>query len=174
MVVEDVASIDMSALARDGVLAPGNHTWYWHEGGVPLSLWVSETPSAMVIASESHRAEVEITTTQPHYGGCRRWFRCPPPCGRRVGRLYFLDGSWRCRSCSGLKYESQRQQAGRRAAEKAKRVRQRLGGEPNLLAPFPPRPRGMHHTTYRLLRAEGKFAEWRWVLSVAAKTERFQ
>jgi hypothetical protein len=39
----------------------------------------------------------------------------------------------------------------------------RLGGSPNLLEPFPEKPRGMHWQTYNKLRATSQIAEMRWV-----------
>jgi hypothetical protein len=47
-----------------------------------------------------------VTTTRPHFGGKRYWFRCE--CGRRSGRLYLPSGEtlFRCRLCCDLTYQS--------------------------------------------------------------------
>ena len=62
------------------------------------------------------------------------------------GGRYFL-----CRRGHGLAYESTRESRGDRAVRKAQKVRMRLGGTANLLAPSPPTPQGMHWRTYERL-----------------------
>ena len=49
---------------------------------------------------------LRLTTTRPHWGGERFWFRCE--CGRRSGRLYLPAGEavFRCRPCYELTYRS--------------------------------------------------------------------
>jgi hypothetical protein len=49
---------------------------------------------------------LRLTTTRPHWGGERFWFRCE--CGRRSGRLYLPTGEtvFRCRPCYELTYRS--------------------------------------------------------------------
>jgi len=52
-----------------------------------------------------------------------------------------------------LAYESQQQTARHRGLEQARKIRMRLGGGVDLLAPFPARPKGMHRHTFQRLRA---------------------
>lgn len=52
---------------------------------------------------------IRLTTTRPHWGGERFWFRCE--CGRRSGRLYLGhvpsgETVFRCRLCYDLTYRS--------------------------------------------------------------------
>lgn len=49
---------------------------------------------------------IRLTTTRPHWGGERFWFRCE--CGRRAGHLYLPIGEtvFRCRPCYELTYQS--------------------------------------------------------------------
>src|SRR5579864_7503350 len=66
---------------------------------------------------------IPITTTAPHLGGKRHWFRCPivrngKTCGRRVGRLYLPPGAavFGCRRCFYLTYRSTQRHDKRKAA----------------------------------------------------------
>ena len=57
--------------------------------------------------------QIPLTTTRPWFGGVRWWFRCPLSsagisCGRRVRKLYLLDGQLGCRHCHGLAYPTPR------------------------------------------------------------------
>jgi hypothetical protein len=87
----------------------------------------------------------------------RPWWCCPGCC-RRV-RVLYQAGNWRCRTCAGLRYPSQLQGPGDRAATRAKRLRVRLGGDPHLYGPLPPRPRRMHFRTHARLCAQIQEAE---------------
>jgi hypothetical protein len=88
-------------------------------------------------------------------GGRRPWFLCEPPgryCGRRVALLYSGGELFACRRCYGLAYESQQQSEFLRGLRKAQKIRVRLGGTPNLLHPFPEKPKGMHWRSYRRIK----------------------
>jgi hypothetical protein len=89
--------------------------------------------------------------TDTRFGGRRRWFACPR-CGSAC-RVLFGGGRFLCRSCHGLQYQSQCESAWSRATSRAQKLRMRLHGSANLLEPFPPRPKHMHHRTYRRLQA---------------------
>lgn len=55
---------------------------------------------------------VDLTTTLCHFGGRRRWFRCPRAgCGRRVAKLYKPPSAtyFLCRHCHQLTYEGRQQ-----------------------------------------------------------------
>ncbi len=51
-----------------------------------------------------------------------------------------------------MKYETQYEPPFARAATRALKVRQRLGSNEGLFAPFPDKPKGMHWKTYRKLQ----------------------
>ena len=74
--------------------------------------------------------------------------------GRRVGILYATGAYFLCRHCSGLVYQSQREDLARRAARRAHRARARLGDHGALLDPLPKRPPRMHRKTYLAICAE--------------------
>jgi hypothetical protein len=97
----------------------------------------------------------------PHrpFGGTQPYFVCW--CGRRAVKLYRGYGFFRCRQCYRLAYESQQEDAFGRAMRCAAKIKRRLGGDPDFLAPFPPKPWGMWQRTYegawyRFLEAEAR------------------
>lgn len=91
---------------------------------------------------------VSITFTPCHFGGQRAWFICRG-CGRRVAILYPLN----CRTCVGARYACESKTPHVRRIRKAIKWRTALGQEKNgTLAPFPPRPKGMHQKTYQRLK----------------------
>ena len=51
--------------------------------------------------------KMEIATTYPHFGGCRKWIICN--CGKRVRKLYRPESKtfFKCRNCHDLMYQSQ-------------------------------------------------------------------
>jgi hypothetical protein len=53
------------------------------------------------------RPAIPVTTSVPHFGGRRFWFKCPS-CGRRVGRLYrpWEQSKFACRGCHYLTYRT--------------------------------------------------------------------
>jgi hypothetical protein len=106
----------------------------------------------------STEQRVPILWTACHFGGRRPWFRCAVYstgryCGRRVAVLYAAGDRFACRHCYGLCYASQQESPQSRFIRRSRRIRMRLGGSPDLLQPFPKRPRGMHQRTYMRLRA---------------------
>ena len=116
---------------------------------------------------------VALDWTQCNYGGMRAWFRCPAErCGRRVAILYG-GGIFACRHCYQLAYESQREPAYSRALSRAQAIRMRLGGSASMGEPFPPKPKGMHWSTYQRLYAESEDAEERswppWLINQIAE-----
>lgn len=99
---------------------------------------------------------IEIEWTRCRLGGARPWFICP--CSRRVGRLYFGGGNnWLgCRTCAGLKYESQSKSRPARLFQRAQKLRAKLrnGGHPGF-DPVPSRrPWGMRQKTFDRLRSQ--------------------
>ena len=111
----------------------------------------------------SVQQQVPIRLTACHLGGVRPWFVCSVYsdgryCGRRAAILYCAGELFACRQCYGLSYASQQQTAVRRGLDKGRKIRMRLGGDADLLAAFPQRPKGMHQRTFQRLRARAEAA----------------
>jgi hypothetical protein len=105
------------------------------------------------------------------FGGSRAYFLCPGvvsggACRRRVARLFAGGRYSLCRHCYGLGYESQRERAGDRARHQSQKIRVRLGGSPNMLLPFPNKPKGLHWSTYARLHARAIALDMRSLRSV--------
>ena len=162
--------LDLASLRRGSGMCPGAvGTATWSQGGTETAaigwavLGEEGTATALeldyAVGGEAVRYAVPLAWTPCRFGGQRPWFVCPGEgCGRRAtvlyGRRLFL-----CRHCHGLAYESTRESAGDLALRKAQKIRRRLGGSANLLAPFPAKPKGMHWWTYERLAAEAEAAE---------------
>lgn len=109
------------------------------------------------LRSEGREAHVRLVFTEQPFGGDRPWFSCPS-CGGRCAVLYGLPARYgprfACRACRGLAYQSQRESPRIRPALRARKIRERLGGDGNITKPVPAKPYGMHATTYRRLCAQ--------------------
>jgi hypothetical protein len=129
---EECKSLDANRWMREGILVPGVclvGSWRWvYQDGRENSITYEVDTRAPVLPSlrlsytitrhgdergESLDYSVDLTTTQPRFGGLRWWFVCPlvvsgRPCGRRVGKLYLPPGSryFGCRHCHELTYTS--------------------------------------------------------------------
>ena len=82
-------------------------------------------------------------------------------CGRRVVKLYLVNGRFRCRHCHGLIHASPYEPAWRRAYRKVRKLRQRLGLAGGAV---PGKPKGMLVRVYErqleaMLQAETRATE---------------
>jgi hypothetical protein len=129
-VVEHCRHLDANRWMREKILAAGIHqsggwNWYTASTGERTSaigyevctldmaapwLWLSYTFTA---TGDAVDYVIELTTTQPRFGGLRWWFLCPlprrgGPCSRRVGKLYLPPQAryYGCRHCYNLTYTS--------------------------------------------------------------------
>ena len=131
---------------------------------------------SIMSSGEALDYRIDLQTTRPHFGGLRWWFTCPlvtadRPCRRRCEKLYMPPGGkhYGCRECYDLSYTSRREDRADRMLRKANKIRfAKLGGgdEPTFLAP--PRPKGMHRTTYERLFREERMLRDRSLLVFAA------
>jgi hypothetical protein len=168
-------TMDVNKLHREGRLQPG---WagalrWTSEGeevgainlraeadGIHLTYRVRLGDGARIDVAEI----VRIDRMPCRFGGARPYFICPGvangvTCGRRVTMLYGPLPYFLCRHCCGLAHASHSGGAWDRKLRLAEKIRQRLGGDPDTAAPFPPKPKRMWRRTYERLREQALAAE---------------
>jgi hypothetical protein len=133
--VEECLSWDINDLLRAGVFkaaafTPCDCVWRdasrkeilrvnfrWEDNAGTSSLRIFERQDA----ASPRDLTVELALVSCHLGGMKHVFLCPGgghsrPCGRRVQKLYLIDGKWRCRECGNLTYLARRQHDKRKDA----------------------------------------------------------
>jgi hypothetical protein len=170
-------SIDVNWLQREGCLRPGySGGWQWTRDGERVA-WIQLRRGGDLLRLsyrvrlgggdwEDVEEAVRIVRVPCRLGGSRAYFVCPGvvngiACGRRVAKLYGAGRYFLCRHCYRLAHTSQSEGAWDRALRRANKIRQRLGGDPDIAAPFPKRPEGMWRQTYQHLREQAFEAEMR-------------
>ena len=173
--VEACRSIDVNRLHKAGCLVPGwCGGWKWTRDGERAASISLRAEERRVVFSYNYRLNggdwqsveepVSITGVPCRFGGTRPYFLCPGvvngvACGRRVAKLYGPGRYFLCRHCYRLAHASQGEGEWDRALRRANKIRMRLGGDPGLVAPFPPKPKGMWWRTYQRLREKAFAAE---------------
>lgn len=162
---DELASLDVNWLKRNGFLRPGIHTLQWHDraGNVIGQVTVAV---ASGIALREMKQKVSLTWTACNYGGCRPWFVCPG-CGGRAGKLFAMCSRFYCRSCHSLTYETNRASRALRLMYRAQSLDRRLGGTGALDGSPRPKPKGMHWQTYESLRDRSESARRAFWLQTA-------
>ncbi len=179
----EMHSIDLAWLRRNKLLNDGRScTLSWSRGGNQtgsIKLWYDYNHVRLVYRHRPRGGEwqdvdekVPLAETATSFGGTRQWFVCLA-CGRRC-RVLYGGGRFRCRKCHRLKYETQYEPAFARAATRALKIRERLGGKGGIDDFFPPKPKGMHRKTYERLEAEAERLENAWAVGIAGKFRLFQ
>jgi hypothetical protein len=173
--VEACRSIDVNQLHKMGCLRAGwAGGWQWTRDGNRVA-WINlRSESGRLHLSyrvrigggewEDVAETVSIVRTHCRFGGVRPYFICPGEvngvaCRRRVAKLYGSGRYFLCRHCCRLAHASQSESAWDRTLRRANKIRQQLGGDPGMAAPFPPKPRGMWRRTYERLREQAIEAE---------------
>jgi hypothetical protein len=105
------------------------------------------------------RAKIFFCETQTVFGHPRLWFVCPT-CGRRCRVLF---GSWRiaCGRCHRVRYLTQTDSPSGRAVRGMFRVVRRFNPAATVNQ-IPPRPYGMHRSTYKRLVQKHAAYSRRW------------
>jgi hypothetical protein len=174
LTVESQYRIAICQLKKKGYILPGK-TGLWissRNGKRTDSLDLSMEADHMVL-NYWHRPRggewgkvdqiIYLDRTPCNYGGHRTWFLCPG-CWKRVAVLYRAGKYFRCRHCYGLTYSSQKKNRMARLGKKVSKIRMRMGGDGNLLDPFPDKPKNMQWKTYFRLRRESERARELWFL----------
>jgi hypothetical protein len=150
-------SIDLDWLRRKRLLTVGRwSTLTWSVRGEKTgSVQITAVQDGVLLSYRARqRGEdwqqieeaIPLVQTATNFGPRREWFRCLS-CGRRC-RIIYGGVRFRCRKCQGLRYESQYEPAFARAASRALKIRDKLGGKGGLDEPFPEKPKGMRWRTY--------------------------
>jgi hypothetical protein len=161
--VESCWSIDVNRLQREGYLSPGwQGDWQWTQDGERVAWITMHMELERLVLSyrmcidsgdwEHITERVSIVRAPCRFGGSRPYFLCPGvgsdiACKRRVTKLYGASRYFLCRHCYCLVYASQGEGALERALRRVNKIRMRLGGDPDMEAPYPDRPRGMWRRT---------------------------
>jgi hypothetical protein len=186
--VENSRSIDVNRLHKKGCLRDGwAGGWQWTSDG--------ERAASINLRAEADRLDlsyrvriaggewedvaetIDVVRSPCRFGGVRPYFICPGvmngvACGRCVVKLHCAGRYFLCRNCCRLAHASQSEGARDRALRRANKIRQRLGGDPDMVAPFPPKPRGMWRHTYDRLREQAFAAEMLADEAFALRAER--
>jgi hypothetical protein len=171
--VEGVPAIDVNRLHRSGALRPGLLVTLQstHDGEKVNSIYLVTGRDRVNLSYHVRNDDgwreiietVRMVRVPCRLGGTRPYFVCPgvvaaacghrADCARRVAKLYFTGADFLCRECAKLAYASQSEDRLSRSTRRAGKIRQRLGGDPDIAAPFPPKPKGMWRRTYERWRA---------------------
>lgn len=162
--VEEMLALDIRALRRLGVIAPGEciiDTLHWLIGGLRtasarlrIDLSDIERGGAMTITGEmpdgAIKQRVAIEMVPSPFGGHRCYLICPIS-SHRCEVLYYAGGRFGSRKVQRLNYAVQGMNELSRARRKAAKLRSRLCGSDGQ-----PRPRGRNRidTVSRLREAE--------------------
>jgi hypothetical protein len=176
---EERRRIDVRVWHRQGRLKAGKFfVSAWACGGEPCGRVLARSEADVVLLVALQREiqgkprpfsqRVPITWTACHLGGKRPWFLCGGvtkgrACGRRAAVLYDRGETFACRRCCGLAHASQQESPLDRSIRRSRKFRIRLGGDPSIFEPLPPRPRGMHAATYLRLLAQAERADASWL-----------
>ncbi len=168
-------SIDLAWLRRQKVLKAGHwSTVRWsrqgHETGsirlasVPRGILLSYRQRKQGGEWQSVNEVVPLVETPTRFGGCRLWFECLN-CRKRC-RILYGGAYFRCRRCNGLRYDTQYEPPFARAATRALKIRNRLGGKGGIDDPFPQKPKRMRWATYERLRQEDERLQQLWAVGI--------
>ncbi len=150
--VEDYNYLSISYLCRQGLLMPstkGTLTWTRNgEKAGKVKIEVDDSASSLILmysvrlrGAENWKEvnqPIELSATACHYGGQRKWFKCPQ-CGRNTANIYITTKP-ACRKCLKLVYQSQSETLVWRIWNMKRKIEGKLGTALQ-------KPKGMHRST---------------------------
>lgn len=158
--VDEFHKLDLATFEREWFERCRSGTVSWSRGGHPMgSIGYSLAPDHMrldySVTRQGEKVSIserfDLASTEQPFGGRRWWIVCRS-CQRRCRVLY--GGTYfRCRRCCHATYPSQYDFIRLPGIGRIDRIRDKLGGDPGLLNPFPRKPKGMHWRAYRRLEA---------------------
>jgi len=156
-------------IEKRGYSLPYTFTWIFGDT-IIVTLFRDRLETCYFTGSATNPREIKdvicLEKVSANYGGQILYFKCPC-CDRRSRILYLHWQHFKCRICAKLNYPSQQERGPKTTAYKMKKLLKRL--EYERLIPFddpeklelfdiadccPPRPKGMHTTTYHQLLLE--------------------
>ena len=172
---EECRVLDVNRMHREGCLRDGwRGQWEWKRDGERVACISMRSEGHRIVLSysvrcyggESEKIEeaVNLLRVICRFGGERPYFVCPGirngvACRRRVAKLYGAGRYFLCRHCYRITHASQSEGPWDRSLRRANKIKQRLGGDPGMAAPFPQKPKGMWRRTYERLSEEALDAE---------------
>jgi hypothetical protein len=185
--LESGLKLDINRLIRDDIIRPGEHsiwriTWRTGDGHVYDSARaITEMRPGkfphLTIEHAGREQQISLCFAHRHFGG-RQWYFACPRTHERVSVLWKPPGSpyFASRHAFGrqVAYSSQFETPRDRAISQARSIRNRLGGEADLSADFPPKPKGMRWTTYERLQRKCEAYDASWVASTWAFLQRLK
>ena len=111
---------------------------------------------------------IGIQWARTYFGkGCRPFFVCDQ-CHCGAYKLYFRHGRVACKWCLKASYASRQCGRNDRKRLQACKLRLKLGGQPDITEPLPPKPKWTRKKTYQRIRSEIQ------ALETKAKKQRFK
>lgn len=160
---ETYKRVDLRFMRKKGWLRTGGEgTLSWTLRGEPNgSIQYRVEAEALVLEYKHRHGEhawtqvkqlIGLVALPQHFGGSRLVMECPS-CSRRCLVLYG-GARFRCRTCQNLTYTCQNETPMFRTLYQAQKYRVKLGGPATIDEWFPPKPKRMHWTTYRAIKAK--------------------
>ena len=188
--LEDGLKLDLNRLIRDGFAKRGEVrrrliSWHRVSFGDVVASGVIETDLREEpfgwITLEIGKVEqrIQLHAVWRNFGGTQWYFMCPVSGGHASvlwlppGATRFLSRkAWGRRVAYGSQFESPYD----RAISQAQNIRYRLGGKEylSLVAPDPPKPKGMHWRTYQAKLEQCEAFEMKWSFACAGFIARLK
>ena len=186
--LESGLKLDLNFLMRRGIAVPGKlvrseSTWSLvgtqeivARAFIEADMRVDKYPRLTIVRA-GREQEISLCFAYRHFGG-RQWYFTCPRTHERVSVLWKPPGSpyFASRHAFGrhVAYSSQFEKPRDRAISQARSIRNRLGGEADLSADFPPKPKGMRWTTYERLQRKCEAYDGLWLASTWAILQRLK